>query len=156
MHPDLMRVSRVVLVTLTFLCPVIAQNVRVDMAKRSTAIPKVCQSVVPASLEGTIDVPSLVKEAICKGAGDMMVEYTYVLNSSRRDKDKKGQEKETSTTYEVFIPELKSGTRTKGVLVTTSRNGVPVTPAELWKRSDERRLSVSKGGRTDRERNSIA
>ena len=67
-----MRVSRVVLVTLTFLCPVIAQNVRVDMAKHSTPIPKVCQSAVPASLEGTIDVPALVKEALCKGAGDMM------------------------------------------------------------------------------------
>ncbi|HEX3086581.1 MAG TPA: hypothetical protein VHP99_18745, partial [Pyrinomonadaceae bacterium] len=104
---------------MSFLFPVIAQNVRVDVGKHSEAIPKVCKSVVPASLDGAIDVPSLVKEAICKGAGDMMIEYTYVLNSKRRDKDKKGKEKATSTTYEVFIPVLKSGTRTKGVLVTT-------------------------------------
>jgi hypothetical protein len=144
MDIDLMRVSRVVLVTLSFLCPVIAQNVRVDMAKHSTAIPKVCQSVVPVSLEGTIDVPTLVKEAICKGAGDMMGEYTYVLNSGRRDKDKKGKEKETSTTYEVFIPELKSGTRTKGVLVTTSKNGVPVGPAELEKERREAAKRIEK------------
>ena len=144
MHLDFMQVSKVVLVTLTFLCPVIAQNVRVDMAKHSTAIPKVCQSLVPASLEGTIDVPALVKEALCKGAGDMMGEYTYMLNSSRRDKNKKGQEKETSTIYEVFIPELKSGTRTKGVLVTTSRNGVPVSPAELEKERREAAHRIEK------------
>jgi len=144
MHLHLMRVSRVVLVTLSFLCAVIAQNVRVDVGKHSEAIPKVCQSVSPASLDGTIDVPSLVKEAICKGAGDMMIEYTYVLNSKRRDKDKKGKGKETSTTYEVFIPVLKSGTRTKGVLVTTSKNGVPVLPAELEKERREAAKRIEK------------
>jgi hypothetical protein len=131
-------------VALSFLCLVSAQNVRVDVAKQSTAIPKVCQSVVPASLEGTIDVPALVREAICKGAGDMMVDYTYVLNSSKREKDKKGQVKETSTTYEVFIPELKSGTRTRGVLVTTGRNGVPVPPAELEKERREAANRIEK------------
>ena len=67
-----------------------------------------------------------------------------MLNSSRRDKNKKGQEKDTSTTYEVFIPELKSGTRTKGVLVTTSRNGVPVTPAELEKERREAAKRIEK------------
>jgi len=144
MHLHLMRVSKVVLVTLSFLCAVIAQNVRVDVGKHSEAIPKVCQSVSPASLDGTIDVPSLVKEAICKGAGDMMIEYTYVLNSKRRDKDKKGKGKETSTTYEVFIPVLKSGTRTKGVLVTTSKNGVPVLPAELEKERREAAKRIEK------------
>src|ERR1700752_3313334 len=120
---NLIRASKVFLVALTLLHPVIAQDVRVDIAKHSTAIPKVCQSVVPISLEGTIDIPALVKEAICKGAGDMMIEYTYTLNSSRRNKDKKGQVKETSTTYEVFIPELKTGTHTRGVLVPQSRTG---------------------------------
>jgi len=150
MHLDLMRASRVVLVALSFLCPAVAQNVRVDIAKQATAIPKDCQSVVPASLESTIDVPALVKEAICKGAGDMMGQYTYVLNSTKREKDKKGQVKETSTTYEVFIPELKSGTRTRGVLVTTSRNGVPVPPAEL----EKERLEAAK--RIEKEEERIA
>jgi hypothetical protein len=145
-----MRIGKVVLVALAFMCPVIAQNVRVEMAKHATAIPKVCQAVVPVSLEGPIDVPALVKEAICKGAGDMMGEYTYVLDSRRRDKDKKGQVKETSTTYEVFIPTLKSGTRARGVLVTTSRNGVPVTPEELEK---ERREA---GSRIEKEEERIA
>ncbi len=141
---NLMRANKVVLVALMFLCPVIAQDVRVDMVKHSTAIPKVCQSVVPISLEGTIDIPALVKEAICKGAGDMMGEYTYVLNSSRREKDKKGQVKEASTTYEVFIPVLKSGTRTRGVLVTTSKNGVLVPPAELEKERREAANRIEK------------
>ena len=62
MHLHLMRVSRVVLVTLSFLCAVIAQNVRVDVGKHSEAIPKVCQSVSPASLDGTIDVPPSSKK----------------------------------------------------------------------------------------------
>jgi len=61
----------------------------------------------------------------------MMSEYSYVLNSAGRSKDKKGQIKEESTTYEVFIPTLKSGTHAKGVLVVTSRNGVPVPADEL-------------------------
>jgi len=141
---NLIRASKVFLVALTLLHPVIAQDVRVDIAKHSTAIPKVCQSVVPISLEGTIDIPALVKEAICKGAGDMMIEYTYTLNSSRRNKDKKGQVKETSTTYEVFIPVLKTGTHTRGVLVTTSRNGVPVSPAELEKERREAANRIEK------------
>jgi hypothetical protein len=45
----------------------------------------------------------------------MLTEYTYVMTSVGRSKDKKGQTKEESTTYEVFIPTLKGGTRGKGV-----------------------------------------
>jgi hypothetical protein len=89
--------------------------------------------VVPASIEGTVDIPALVKEAYCKGAGDMMSEYSYVLNSVGRTKDKKGNEKQESTAYEVFIPTLKSGTHAKGILVATSRNGVPVPADKLEK-----------------------
>jgi len=55
------------------------------------------------------------------------------MNSVGRSKDKKGQTKEESTTYEVFIPTLKSGTHAKGILVVTSRNGVPVLADELEK-----------------------
>ena len=113
--------------------PIAAQNARVDIGKRVSRIPKVCESVVPASIEGTVDIPGLVKEAYCKGAGDMMTEYSYVLNSVQRSKDKKGQTKEESTTYEVFIPTLKSGTHARGILVVTSRNGVPVPANELEK-----------------------
>lgn len=110
-----------------------AQNAQVTMSKRANRIPKACQLVVPASIEGIVDIPALVKEAYCKGAGDMMAEYTYTMNSVSRSKDKKGQEKSESTTYEVFIPTLKSGTRGKGIMVVTSRNGVPVPAAELEK-----------------------
>src|ERR1043166_7453987 len=111
----------------------IAQNSQVTIAKQASRIPKVCEFVVPASIEGTIDVPALVKEADCKGAGDMLPDYSYTMNSASRDINKKGQVKEVSTTYEVFIPTLKSGTRGEGVLLVTSRNGVPVPPAELEK-----------------------
>jgi hypothetical protein len=37
-----------------------AQNVRAQVAERAAAIPKVCESVVHASVEGKVDIPSLV------------------------------------------------------------------------------------------------
>jgi hypothetical protein len=93
--------------------------------------------VVPASIEDPIDIPALVKEAYCKGAGDMLTEYTYVMTSTGRSIDKKGKTKEETTTYEVFIPMLKNGTRGKGILVITSRNGVAVPAEELEKARQE-------------------
>jgi len=124
---------------LTLLCwlPIFAQNASVTLGKRASRIPKACVGVVPASIDGTIDVPALVKEAYCKGAGDMMTEYSYVMLSAQRTKDKKGQRKEETTTYEVFIPTLKSGTHAKGILVVTSRNGMPVPAGELEKAREE-------------------
>ena len=117
--------------------PTLAQNAQVTVGKHLSRIPKACESVVPASIEGTVDIPALVKEAYCKGAGDMLTEYSYVMNSVGRSKDKKGQTKEGSTTYEVFIPTLKSGTRAKGIMLVTARDGVPVTAAELEKARTE-------------------
>jgi hypothetical protein len=117
--------------------PVFAQNAQVTVGKHVSPIPKACESVVPASIEGTVDIPALVKEAFCKGAGDMLAEYSYVMNSLGRSVDKQGQTKEGSTTYEVFIPTLKSGTRGKGVMVVTARDGVPVPQAELEKARTE-------------------
>ncbi|HSP61738.1 MAG TPA: hypothetical protein VLQ90_02025 [Pyrinomonadaceae bacterium] len=115
-----------------------------------------CESVVPASIDGTVEIRALVKEAYCKGAGDMMTEYSYVLNSVGRSKDKKGQTKEESTTYEVFIPTLKSGTHAKGILVVTSRNGVPVAGGRAGKSSDAGGRAPRKSGGEERARNSIA
>jgi hypothetical protein len=122
-------------ILLILLCwlPVAAQNASVSIGKRASRIPKACVSVVPAAIDGTVDIPALVKEAYCKGAGDMMGEYSYVLNSMGRSKDKQGRVREESTTYEVFIPTLKSGTHAKGILVETSHNGVPVPADELEK-----------------------
>jgi hypothetical protein len=129
------RVSLYTLILLTSLCgePISAQNASVTLEKRASRIPKVCEAVVPASIEDPIDIPALMKEANCKGAGDMLTEYTYVMTSVGRSIDKKGQTKSESTTYEVFIPTLKSGTRGKGILLVTSRNGVPVRGDELEK-----------------------
>src|SRR6185436_3298000 len=125
------------LLMLLLALPAFAQDVHVTVGKDVGPIPRVCESVVPASLEGTVDIPALVKEADCKGAGDMMADYSYVMNSFGRSKDKKGQTKEGSTTYEVFIPTLKSGTRGKGIMVVTARDGVPVPAAELEKARTE-------------------
>ena len=125
------RFILILLASLT-LSPITAQNMTVAVSKRVTRIPPACQSVVPASIDGPLDIPALIKEAICKGAGDMLTEYTYVMNVRSRKKDK-GQVKEETTTYEVFIPILKSGVLASGILLVTSRNGVPVPPAELEK-----------------------
>lgn len=139
----------VILLSLASWAPIAAQNVRVEVAKRANRIPLACQSLAPASLEGQIDMPSLTKELICKGAGDMLIEYTYVMNVTSREKAKKNIKEET-TTYEVFIPTLKSGMRTRGILLVTSRNGVPVPPAEL----EKERLKT--GERLEKEENKIA
>src|SRR5437763_9820513 len=111
----------------------LAQNAQVTLGKQASRIPKACQLVVPASIVGAVDIPALVKEAYCKGAGDMMTEYSYTMNSVSRSKDNKGRTKEESTTYEAFIPTLKSGTHGKGISVVTRRNGVPVPADELEK-----------------------
>lgn len=117
--------------------PCFAQNAQVTVGKHVTPIPSSCKSVVPASIEGAVDIPSLVKEAYCKGDGDMIAYYSYVMNSLGRSKDETGQTKEGSTTYEVFIPTLQNGTRGKGILVVTARDGVPVPAAELEKARSE-------------------
>jgi hypothetical protein len=138
MRPN--RLSLYILILLTLLCcgPASAQNASVSVSKRAGRIPKSCEGLVPASINDPIDIPGLVKEAYCKGAGDMLTEFTYVMTSvgrsiDKKAKDQQGETKQESTTYEVFIPTLKSGTRGKGVLVITSRNGVPVPADELEK-----------------------
>ena len=125
------------LLMLLLASPAFAQNAQVTVRKNVSRIPSACESVVPASIEGTVDIPALMREAYCKGAGDMIADYSYVMNSHGRSKDKNGQTKEGSTTYEVFIPTLKSGTRGKGVLVVTARNNVPVPASELEKARTE-------------------
>jgi hypothetical protein len=144
------NLCKLILLASLSLSPIAAQNMRVDISKRATEIPEACQSVVPASIEGPLDIRALIKEAICKGAGDMLIEYTYVMNVRSRKKDKKGQIKEETTTYEVFIPTLKSGMRTRGIMLVTSHNGVPVPPAEL----EKERLKT--GERLEKEEDKIA
>jgi hypothetical protein len=127
------NICELVLLMLLPALPVWGQSAQVTIGKHANRIPKVCQLVVPASIGGPVDIPALVKEAYCKGAGDMMTEYSYTMNSATRTEDKKGQTKEESTTYEVFIPTLKSGTSGKGILIPTSRNGIAVPAHELEK-----------------------
>ena len=138
MQPKLTKhLCDLVLLTLLSSLPAFAQNASVSVGKRASRIPKACEGVVPASIDATVDIPALVKEAYCKGAGDMLADYSYVMISRGRSKDKKGQEKKASITYEVFIPTLKSGTRGKGILLVTARDGEPVPAAELEKARTE-------------------
>ncbi|MBC7930042.1 MAG: hypothetical protein H7Z38_05680 [Rubrivivax sp.] len=129
---------------------VAAQGVRVEIGKRATVIPKVCEQVAPASIKGKVDTPALVREAQCKGAGDMLSDYTYVLNYTRREKRDKGKFKEETATFEVYMPTLRGGTFASGVLLATSRDGVPVPPALLEK---ERRRA---GERLEKEEKEIS
>ena len=69
-------VCKAILLGTILTVPLVAQDARVDVSKRSTAIPKSCESVVPATIEGSVDVAALVREAICKGSGDMLADYT--------------------------------------------------------------------------------
>lgn len=126
--------GKAILVASAMVLPVCAQDVHVELGKRSTVIPKACESIVPAAIgDKVVDVPALMKEANCKGSGDMLIEYFYVMTLAKREKNKKGRVKEDIRVYEVYIPTLKSGTRARGVLLMTSRNGVPVPPGEMEK-----------------------
>jgi hypothetical protein len=147
------------LVALLLPFQIASQDLRIDITRRASTIPKSCFSVSPASLD-PVDVLALTKEAICKGDGDMLVNYTYVMNTQQRGKDKKGRIGEESTTYEVFIPILKSAMRTTGILLVTHRNGFPVPQAELEKErlragqrleKEEERLKIKAGPTTPRK-----
>lgn len=109
-----------------------AQSVHVAVGKLP-AIPKACEGLVSAEVEGQLDIPGLTREANCKGSGDMLIEYTYVMEYSSHSKDKKGREESETRVFEVYIPTLKDGAKTRGVLIMTSRNGVPVPPAKMEK-----------------------
>jgi hypothetical protein len=141
------RCKLTTLLAIVMVSTVAPQNLRVEVGKRSEAIPKVCESIVPASLD---DIPALIREVDCRGTGDMLVEYTYETKITRRTRDKKGVIKEQSTTYEVYIPTLKEGMRAKGILLETVRDGVPVSEKELEK---ERQKA---GERLEKEDSKIA
>ena len=61
---------------------VLGQQVRIELGKQINRIPKGCESVAPASVDGQIDMRALLSEASCKGAGDMLTEYSN-LNERR-------------------------------------------------------------------------
>lgn len=127
-------VSQAVLVLVVTFSSVTAQGVKsIEAVKDKTAIPPACESIVPVDLKDKIDVKALVKESNCKGSGDMYLDYSYVLKSVKRETEDKSQIKEESIVYEVFLPVLPNGTRGRGVLLVTNRNGVPVPPQELEK-----------------------
>lgn len=142
--------SRAILLGMILSSSIVGQNARVQVGKHLTPMPKACVSLSPAAIDDTVDIAALVKEAICKGSGDMLADYTYVTDSVKRDKDKKGKVKEEWITYDVFFPTLKSGAHTKGVLIITSRNHIPVPPDEL----EKERLRAAE--RIEKEENKIA
>lgn len=126
-----------------------AQSVQVAVGKLPS-IPKVCEALVPAEIGGRLDIPGLTREADCKGSGDMLIEYTYVMEYTSYSKDKKGREESETRVFEVYIPTLKDGARTRGVLIMTSRNGVPVPPGKMEK------VRKEAGEQLEKEENRVA
>jgi hypothetical protein len=133
MKLNLFKIISGAILSATILAATVVAQPQVRVSKGTATNIKLCESVVPASIEGQVDVAALIKEVKCKGTGGMLAEYTFVMTASKAEKNKKGQVKDETTTYEVFIPTLRDGTRSKGVLVATHRNGVPVTTEELEK-----------------------
>jgi hypothetical protein len=145
-----LRLCVFALIPLVICGPTPAQSVRVGVRKLATPIPKACEGVTPADIEGRLDIAALKKEAHCKGSGDMLIEYTYVMQYTSHAKDKKGKEESETRVFEVYIPTLKSGIATRGVLIMTSRNGVPVPPEKLEK------VRREAGEQLEKEENRIA
>ena len=125
-------VVRVVVATV-FVIPALTQNIRIQLGKSSTDIPPPCESLTTTPIGKTLDVTALVREVNCKGAGDMMAEYTYEVKIATREKNRKGESKIQTTTYEVYIPTLKGGSVATGILLATSHNDVPVPEKDLEK-----------------------
>jgi len=157
-------IGQAVLVLLVTFFSVTAQSIQVKAGKDKTAIPPACESVLPANLEDNVDVKALVKESNCKGAGDMYLDYTYVLESVKREPGNKKQIKEERIVYEVFLPVLPNGARGRGVLLVTSRDGVPVPPQELEKErlkagerleKEERKITSTSQAETAASRNGM-
>jgi hypothetical protein len=120
------------LLLLTATSAVFARRLNIKVVKQSSALPKVCESVAQASLTPPLQMDALIREVVCRGAGDMISDYTYVLNASTR-KVEKGRSKETSTTYEVYFPVLKNGTAGQAVLLVTGKNGARLSDREIVK-----------------------
>ena len=125
------------ILSIIFLALPVSSQVRVQLSKGTRPIPRECKLVQPAALEPQIDIVALVREATCKGAGEMLSEYTYTMEVTNRVVDKNGKSKTNSNTYEVFLPTLKEGTKARGILVETAKDGVPVPPDRLEKRRRE-------------------
>jgi hypothetical protein len=126
-----------------------AQSVHVAVGKLPS-IPKACEGLISADIQGQIDIPALTREANCKGSGDMLIEYTYVMEYTSHSKDKQGNEQSETRVFEVYIPTLKDGAKTRGVLIMTSRNGVPVPPAKMEK------VRREAGEQLEKEENRVA
>ncbi len=81
----------------------------------------------------TIDVPSLVKAATENGRkSKLMTEYTYTWRMEQTI-EKKGQRKQTSTTYEAYAPTLKNKGVTRFVMLKTKEDDQPLPPDKLEK-----------------------
>jgi hypothetical protein len=85
----------------------------------------------------SIDIPALIKESIENGSGFYFLnEYTHVHKIIERQKEKSGNIKETSSTYEAYAPTFK-GKGSRLVKIKTEENGVPLSEERLEKARKE-------------------
>jgi len=79
------------------------------------------------------DMSGLLKQCICKGTSKLITEYTYQLEMSKHRKNRRGEIEKFSEVYEVYVPPLKKDRLTQQIMVTTSRDGKPVSAKDLEK-----------------------
>jgi hypothetical protein len=76
----------------------------------------------------------LIKDALDNGRGDkLLTEYTYLMRLTEGKIDKQGQMKETSETFEAYVPTLRNRDRTSAVLLKLTEKGVPLPADKLEK-----------------------
>src|SRR5262245_19116282 len=92
----------------------------------------VCAQTEQAASKEPLDVNALIKDALDNGRGDNLItEYTYLMRMTEGKIDKQGQLKETSDTFEAYVPTLKNRDRTSAVLLELTEKGVPLPADKL-------------------------
>ena len=87
-----------------------------------------------------VDIPALIKESFQNGSGyHFLNEYTHVHKVIERQKEKNGNIKETSSTYEAYAPTFiaAKGKGSRLIKIKTHHNGVPLSEEQLEKARKE-------------------
>lgn len=88
---------------------------------------------VTASPQQTPDVPALIKAAAENGRkSKLLAEYTYIWRTQQTE-EKKGKHKQSSITYEAYMPTLKNKGTTRFVMIKTKQDDQPLPPDKLEK-----------------------
>ena len=85
----------------------------------------------------SLDIPTLIKKCFQNGSGYYFLnEYTHVHKVIQRTKQKNGQIKESSDTYEAYAPTFR-GKGSRLIKIKTQENGIPLSEEKLEKARKE-------------------